>query len=41
VFADPDPKVLVQGPEDGSVDLALLRVNYRFGGFGGPIVAKY
>ena len=25
VFADPDPEVLVQGPENGSVDLELLR----------------
>jgi outer membrane immunogenic protein len=23
------------------VDLVTLRINYRFGGYGGPVVAKY
>jgi outer membrane immunogenic protein len=23
------------------VDMVTVRVNYRFGGFGGPVVAKY
>ena len=23
------------------VDLVMLRVNYRFGGYGSPVVAKY
>jgi outer membrane immunogenic protein len=23
------------------VDMVTLRINYRFGGYGGPVVAKY
>ena len=31
MFADPDPEGLVQGPENGGVDLALLRPEGRVG----------
>ena len=35
------PASFVNNRISQDVDLVTLRINYRFGGYGGPVVAKY